>query len=62
MVKMPMGSFWKSTTTEKLKEVVGIYEATIETAELSPLMILALRTSLQLFEQSLADCTRERGR
>ena len=57
-----MGSFMKSTTTEKLYEVVGMYVAIIETAEVSPLTILTLRTSLQLLEQSLDDWIRANGR
>lgn len=54
-VKRPIGSFWKSMRTEKLYDVVGMYDATIETAEESPLMILTLSTSLQLLRQSLED-------
>lgn len=61
-VKIPIGSFWKSMRTEKLYDVVGMYEARIDTAEESPLMILTLSTSLQLLRQSLEDWMSAIGR
>ena len=52
---IPIGSLAKFTSIEKLKRVLGMYEARIETAELSPLMIFAERTLLHLFWQSAAE-------
>ena len=53
-VNMPMGSLPKLTSIEKEYWVKGIYLATIDTAELSPLIMLTAKTLAQLFWQSLA--------
>ena len=51
---MPTGSLEKSTSIEKEYLVVGMYLATIETAERSPLIMLTARTLLHPFAQSVA--------
>lgn len=48
-VNRPIGSLPKLISTEKLNEVVAIYDATIPVVALSPLTISTLRTLLHLF-------------
>ena len=55
---IPIGSFPKTTSTEKLFRELGIYDAIIEIADISPLMILAEITLSQRFLQSTAESMR----
>jgi len=55
---IPIGSLPKFTSTEKLNWELAMYEEIIEMAEVSPLVNLPTRTSLQLFLQSLAELMR----
>jgi len=55
---IPIGSFAKFTSTEKLYCELGMYEEMIEMAEESPLVNFPISTSLQLFLQSLEESIR----
>ena len=60
-VNRPMGSLPKLISTEKLNEVVAMYEATMPVVALSPLTMSTLRTLSHLFWQSVADSIRGSG-
>jgi predicted proteasome-type protease len=61
-VNIPIGYLPKSISIEKLKEVDGMYEATMLVADLSPEIIDTDNTLLHLFEQSVADWISDKGR
>jgi hypothetical protein len=58
----PIGSLPKSTSIEKINEVVWIYLALIDKAEPNPLTIFTAKTLLQLLLQSLSESNKAFGR
>jgi len=61
-VNCPIGSFQKSISIDKMKEVIGMYLAVIDLAPLNPLTIYVVKTLLQLSLQSFAELIRADGK